>query len=160
MRWPPTSRTSRARACSARRCLLDADLVDLVATGASGIAGAIAPRFLLPRAVSAAIAEVGAGEACLTLIENPDADIAPFSLDRIVERFGHLAAIRENLLARDDLPAATRQALVAKLSQTLAGFVAARHWLPRITRNMPRAKPARRRRSRSPPRRAYDEIGR
>ena len=76
--------------------------------------------------LAAAIAEVGAAEACLTLLENPDAEIAPFSLDRIVERFGHLAPIRENLLARDDLPAATRQALVAKLSQTLAGFVASR----------------------------------
>ena len=32
--------------------------------------------------------------------------IAPFSIDRIVERFGHLAAIREALLVRDDLPAA------------------------------------------------------
>jgi uncharacterized protein (DUF2336 family) len=51
------------------------------------------------------------------------------SLDRIVDRFGHLAAIREALLTRDDLPVATRQALVAKLSETLAGFVAARAWL-------------------------------
>ena len=33
------------------------------------------------------------------------------------------------MLARDDLPAPTRQALVAKLSETLAGFVAARAWL-------------------------------
>ena len=53
----------------------------------------------------------------------------PFSLDRIVERFGHLAAIRDVLLARDDLPAPTRQALVVKLSQTLADFVTAREWL-------------------------------
>jgi uncharacterized protein (DUF2336 family) len=30
---------------------------------------------------------------------------------------------------RDDVPAPTRQALVAKLSETLAGFVAARAWL-------------------------------
>ncbi len=68
-------------------------------------------------------------EACLVLLENPDADIAPFSIDRIVERFGHLAAIREALLARDDIPAATRQTLVTKLSETLAGFVAGRAWL-------------------------------
>ena len=33
------------------------------------------------------------------------------------------------MLARDDLSAATRQALVAKLSHTLAGFVIAREWL-------------------------------
>jgi len=63
------------------------------------------------------------------LLENPGADIAPFSVDRIVDRFGHLAPIRENLLARDDLPMAMRQALLSKLSQTLAGFVTARQWL-------------------------------
>jgi uncharacterized protein (DUF2336 family) len=33
------------------------------------------------------------------------------------------------MLTRDDLPAPTRQALVAKLSETLAGFVTARAWL-------------------------------
>ena len=32
-------------------------------------------------------------------------------------------------MARDDLPMATRQALLSKLSQTLAGFVTARQWL-------------------------------
>jgi uncharacterized protein (DUF2336 family) len=109
--------------------LLDADLVDAVATGEAQAQAAIANRAKLPPAVSAAIAEVGTAESCLVLIENPSAAIAPFSLDRIVERFGHLAAIRESLLARADLPAPVRQALVAKLSETLAGFVAARQWL-------------------------------
>jgi uncharacterized protein (DUF2336 family) len=46
-----------------------------------------------------------------------------------VRQYGHLAAIREAMLARDDLPVPTRQSLVAKLSETLAGFVAARSWL-------------------------------
>lgn|SRR5579872_922341 len=109
--------------------LVDADLVDAVAAGCPGVQAAIASRAALPRAVSAAIAEVGTGEACLILIENPGADIAPFSIDRIVERFGHLAAIREPLLQRDDLAAATRLTLVTKLSETLAGFVTGRNWL-------------------------------
>src|ERR687896_2013702 len=108
---------------------VDADLVDMVATGHREIVAAIARRPMLQRSVAAAIAEVGPAEACLELIENPDADIAPFSLDRIVARFGHLAAIRESLLAFDGLPVGTRQALVAKLSQTLADFVTARAWL-------------------------------
>ena len=109
--------------------LVDADLVDAVATGCPSVQAAIASRAELPRAVSAAIAEVGAAEACLILIENAGADIAPFSIDRIVERFGHLAAIREPLLERDDLAAATRLTLVTKLSETLAGFVTGRNWL-------------------------------
>ncbi|MBS0532796.1 MAG: DUF2336 domain-containing protein [Proteobacteria bacterium] len=109
--------------------LSDEDLVDLFATAQPDAQVAIASRAMLTSPLAAAIAEVGCAQACLTLLENPDASIAIFSVDRIVDRFGHLSAIREILMDRDDLPMATRQALLAKLSQTLAGFVTARHWL-------------------------------
>jgi uncharacterized protein (DUF2336 family) len=108
---------------------IDADLVDIVATGPSAVQAAVARRVPVQCAVAAALAEVGSTEACLELIHNPDADIAQFSIDRMVERFGHVAAVREALFARDDLPASTRQALVSKLSSTLADFVAACEWL-------------------------------
>jgi uncharacterized protein (DUF2336 family) len=109
--------------------LLDSDLVDAVAVGDASTQSAIARREVLPRAVSAAIAEVGSAEACLTLIENLSADIAEFSVERVVQRFGHLAAIRESLLAWAGLPAAIRHTLVVKLSEALAGFVVARNWM-------------------------------
>ena len=109
--------------------LIDADLVDIVATGDCEIQCAVARRAKLPMSVCAAIAEVGSAAAALELIENPYAELAPFSWDRIVERHGHLAAIRESMLVLEDLPAATRAALVAKLSETLAQFVVARNWL-------------------------------
>jgi uncharacterized protein (DUF2336 family) len=109
--------------------LLDADLVDAVATARPAAQVAIARRAILPRSVAAAIAEVGCPEACLVLVENPHAEIVPFSIERIVDRHGHLAAIRETLLERPDLPAPIRQKLVAKLSETLANFVVARAWL-------------------------------
>jgi len=108
---------------------VDADLVDAVVSADGGIQAAIAGRAALPRAVAAAIAEVGAEEPCLILVKNLAADIAPLSIDRIVERFGHLAPIREALLTRDDILAATRQTLVTKLSETLADFVVGRAWL-------------------------------
>jgi uncharacterized protein (DUF2336 family) len=109
--------------------LIDADLVDIVATGTSDMQCSIARRINLPSSVSAAIAEVGSAAAALELIENAYAELAPFSWDRIVERHGHLAAIREAMLLLEGLPAATRAALVAKLSNTLAQFAAARNWL-------------------------------
>ena len=109
--------------------LIDADLVDIVATGNGEMQCAIARRINLPASVCAAIAEVGSAAAALELIENAYAELAPFSWDRIVERHGHLAAIRESMLVLEDLPAATRVALVAKLSDTLAQFVVARNWL-------------------------------
>jgi uncharacterized protein (DUF2336 family) len=109
--------------------LIDADLIDIVATGCSAIQCAVARRTELPTPVCAAIAEVGSVEACLALIENPNAQLAQISLDRIVERFGHIAAVREQLLACLELPATTRLALVGKLSGALADFVTARNWL-------------------------------
>jgi uncharacterized protein (DUF2336 family) len=109
--------------------LIDADLVDIAATGDSETQCAIARRINLPPSVCAAVAEVGSAAAALELIENAYAELAPFSWDRIVERHGHLAAIRESMLVLEDLPAATRVALVAKLSDTLAQFVVARNWL-------------------------------
>src|SRR5581483_3429470 len=109
--------------------LIDADLVDAVATGTPTVQVSIASRAVLPRSVSGAIAEVGTAEACLTMVENSPADLAPLSIDRIIERYGHLGAMREALLLREDLPSATRQTLVTKLSAALAGFVADREWL-------------------------------
>jgi len=109
--------------------LLEDDLVDLIATGQADVQVAIASRVYLPRALAAAIAEVAGPEACLALLENPETDIAPFSMDRIIDRFGHHAPIRETMLTRDDLSMAMRQALLSKLSQTLAGFVTARQWM-------------------------------
>src|ERR1700674_5840486 len=109
--------------------LIDADLVDIIATGNCEMQCAIARRVNLPASVCAAIAEVGTAAAALELIENAYAELAPFSWDRIVERHGHLAAIRESMLVLEDLPAATRVALVAKLSDTLTQFVVARNWL-------------------------------
>jgi len=118
---------------------VDADLVDAVATGGPAVQAAIASRALLPCAVAAAIAEVGTAESCLVLLENEAADIASFSIERVVARHGHLAAIREALFARADVTPAMRQSLLAKLSETLAGFVTERAWLDeeharRITR--------------------------
>ena len=109
--------------------LIDADLVDLVATGCPQVQCAVARRAELPVSVAAAIAEVGDAAAVLELIENPDVTLAPFSLERIVERHGDLAVIREQLLQREGLPASVRLALATKVSATLARFAAARDWI-------------------------------
>ncbi len=110
--------------------LLDVELVDLAASGKERLQIAIASRELISRAVAAAVAEVGSASACLVLLENPYADLTGAALARIAARHGHLAAIRDELLARDDLPTETRQALVATLADTLARFVVHKEWLP------------------------------
>src|SRR5437868_12273162 len=109
--------------------LIDADLVDIVATGNCEVQCAIARRTKLPASVCAAIAEVGTAAAALELIANASARLEPISYSRIVERHGHLPAIREKMLMMEDLPSAIRLALVAKLSDTLTQFVVRRNWL-------------------------------
>jgi uncharacterized protein (DUF2336 family) len=109
--------------------LIDTDLVDIIAAGNSEMQCAIARRFNLPKSVCAAIVEVGTAAAALELIANPHVELDPFSYDRVVERHGHLSIIREKMLMLEDLPSATRLALVAKLSDTLTQFVVGRKWL-------------------------------
>ncbi len=109
--------------------LVDADLVDLVATGGSEVQCAIARRDNLPAAVCGAIAEVGTADAALALIDNPTARLVPLSWDRIVARHGHRAEVREALLALEGLPATIRLTLAEKLSQMLSRFVLARSWM-------------------------------
>ncbi len=108
---------------------IDAELVDFVATAGATVQCAIARRVPLQCAVAAAIAEVGCAEACLVLIKNRDATIADLSFNRMVERFGDVPAIRDALFAREDVSIVTRQALVLKLSSTLADFIASRDWV-------------------------------
>jgi uncharacterized protein (DUF2336 family) len=119
--------------------LSDAELVDLCAGAHERVQSAIASRINLSRAVAGAIAEVGGPTACLTLIENFTVEFPQLSLARIAERHGHLAAVREGLLAHDGITVEIRQSLVAKLSETLARFVAHKEWMPedraqRVTR--------------------------
>jgi uncharacterized protein (DUF2336 family) len=109
--------------------LIDTDLVDIITTGICEMQCAIARRTSLPKSVCAAIVEVGTAAAALELMANPYAELEPFSYDRIVERHGHLSAIREKMLMLENLPSATRLALVVKLSDTLTQFVVGRNWL-------------------------------
>lgn len=109
--------------------LSEAELVDLVGAGEESVQSAIAAREPVSRALAGAIAEVANAAACLVLIENAAADIPSAALARMAVRHGQLSAVREALLAREDLPPETRQALIAKLSETLARFVAERDWL-------------------------------
>lgn len=109
--------------------LTEADLVDAAAIGDGLAQRAIAQRPWLSTGICAALAEVGVEEALVALLANPTADIPDFSLERIFEREGEAGAVREAMLARDDLPAGLRQSIAAKVSDALAAFVSGCGWL-------------------------------
>ncbi len=142
--------------------LVDADLVDAVATG--GPRGASCDRQPCRSAVLGVRrhrrGRRGGG------LSGPDRESA--GRDRAVLARPHrrrATAISppsaRPCWSRDDLPAPTRQALVAKLSETLAGFVdGARMARRRTAPSASPRKPARRRPSRSPPYRPAARSGR
>jgi uncharacterized protein (DUF2336 family) len=79
--------------------------------------------------VSAALAELGSREALIARAVNGGAEIADFSLRRMIERFGSDGEMREALLSRPHLLAALRSVLVALTAQALSNFVTSRSWL-------------------------------
>lgn len=99
--------------------LTDADLIDRVATGRADIQRLIASRPVVTMAVSAAIAEAGAAEACVALATNRAAEIASVSFRRMAERLGHVAELREALIADPRLPSDCRHTLLVKLGEAL-----------------------------------------
>jgi uncharacterized protein (DUF2336 family) len=120
--------------------LSDAELIDCAAVADAFAQAAIALRPLLSMSVSAALAEIGSREALIALAVNPGAEIADFSIRRMIERFGSDGEMREALLSRPHLPPVLRSALVEATSRALSAFVTSRSWLSaeraeRVTRD-------------------------
>ncbi len=110
--------------------LSDAELVDCAATSDAFAQSAIALRPSVPAPVAAALAEVGACEALISLALNPGAEVLEFSLRRMIERHGHDADLRAALLARPNLSAALHSDLAGAAVKALSAQMAATGGLP------------------------------
>lgn len=111
--------------------LTEVELIDCAAIGDVFAQSAIALRAHVPSGLAAALAEVGACEAAISLAVNPGAELPAFSMRRMVERFGDDAQLREALLSRPFLPSVVRSDLVDATAASLASFVVDREWLSR-----------------------------
>lgn len=111
--------------------LTEAELIDCAAIGDVFAQSAIALRAHVQSSVAAALAEVGACEAAISLAVNPGAELPVFSMRRMIERFGDDAQLREALLSRPFLPPVVRSDLVDATAASLASFVIDREWLSR-----------------------------
>lgn len=109
--------------------LTDAELIDCAAIGDAFAQSAIALRARVPAGVCAALAEVGAREAAISLAVNPGADLPEFSMRRMIERFGDDGEMREALLSRPWLPATVKNELVTAAAAALGAFVVDCGWL-------------------------------
>ncbi len=100
--------------------LTDADLVDLAARGTAETRALIAARGVVSCSVAAAIAEIGDEEEVSILLENTGAVLLQGSLRRAAHRLGHVASVRDHLLARADLPGDVRHALAEQIGAALS----------------------------------------
>lgn len=105
------------------------ELVDCAALGDAFAQSAIACRPDLPPPVCAALAEIGAREAIVTLCVNRSARIPEVSFRRILARFGSDGEVREAMLWRPDLSGPVRIGLLAATAQALQDFVVERDWV-------------------------------
>jgi len=96
------------------------ELIVLCETGDARCRCAVARRAELSAPVAAALSEIGDEAACLALVANLSADVPGFALGRIVARHGHVAAIREALLERPDLPATAHQAVIGAVAGAMS----------------------------------------
>jgi uncharacterized protein (DUF2336 family) len=111
--------------------LSDAELIDAAAVGDALAQSAIALRPCLSAPVAAALAEVGAREALITLAVNLGADLPEFSMRRMLERFGDDGELREALRSRPGLPPSLCNDIVVATAAALTNFVTECNWMGR-----------------------------
>lgn len=110
--------------------LRDPELVDLLAQSGSRLQSAIARRRGVSAAICAAICEVGDPFACIALLGNRSANVLRSSLGRLAERFWDDPGVRDQLLARADLPMKSRYTLLRRLTEGLADHPVVRSKVP------------------------------
>src|ERR1700730_2533363 len=106
--------------------LSDAELVECAATADAVAQSAIALRPWVSAQVAAALAEVGARKALITLAVNPGAELLEFSIRRMIERYGDDPDLRAALRARPNLAASIRSDLAGAAAKALSVMMTGR----------------------------------
>lgn len=118
-----------SRVAARSEALIEAELVDLVALCAPEIHTAVASRRRVGPTVAAALAEAADREACVALLANPGADLPAIAMERMVDRFGEFADLRQALLARPQVPITVRHRVLEKLSEAIETLVVMKSWM-------------------------------
>lgn len=83
--------------------LSDDDLIDIISSRTEAHRVAIAGRAVVPARVGDAIVEHGGSSSVVRLVRNPNAELAPATVERLVERASHDAEIAADLRGRSDI---------------------------------------------------------
>jgi uncharacterized protein (DUF2336 family) len=110
--------------------LSEADLIDIVRSGAPSKQVAIAGRAEVSNAVAGELLNTGNNAAVAKLVGNPGAALDEAQLDLAATRFGSDPRVTETLNSRPGLPLSVAERLVAFTAETLRTYIASRTDLP------------------------------
>jgi uncharacterized protein (DUF2336 family) len=107
--------------------LTDDDLIEIIRTGSAGKQIAIAGRKVVREAVADALVETRNAAAVARLVGNPGAVLRDETLRAVLENHGDDQRIQEPMVAREKLPAAVLERLVAQAADSLQEHLVSRH---------------------------------
>lgn len=103
--------------------LTEADLIDMAVTGERLSLMAVALRPDVTRRIAHALVAREDFDSAFALVGNGASEVAEADLLHLVGTFGQHSRLREAMLARSDLPATVRHALMVRVASSLGGFV-------------------------------------
>ena len=103
------------------------DLVDIVRTQAPEHQMAVARRSDVNETVADALVDTRNEDVVATLVSNHDARIAPTTMSRVVDEFGHLDKVQRPLVGRKQMPVHVVERLMTMVSENLRDQLVANH---------------------------------
>jgi uncharacterized protein (DUF2336 family) len=103
------------------------DLVEIIRTRAPEHQMAVARRRDVNETVADALVETRNEDVVATLVANADARIAPRTMTRVVDEFGHLEKVQQPLVARRQMPVQVVERLMTMVSESLRDQLVANH---------------------------------
>ncbi len=110
--------------------LLEADLIEIIRTGSPRKQVVVAGRPDVTEPVADALVSTAVEPAVAMLMDNPDAQIAPSSFGKALDRFGNSDVVKERMVKRAVLPPTITERLVVMISDQLQHYLVTHHDLP------------------------------
>jgi uncharacterized protein (DUF2336 family) len=107
--------------------LTDADLIEIVHSGAASKQEVIAGRPGISESVSDVLVTSGAEKAVARLMENVTAKISEKSLTKAVDRFASNEGIKEKIVKRPTLPPIVTERLVTMVADNMRDYLVSHH---------------------------------
>lgn len=107
--------------------LSDEDLIEIIGLGNPGKQIAIAGRKVVTATVADALVATDNAAAVARLVGNAGAELREATLHKVMEKHGGDTRVQQPLMARETLPGAVLERLVAQASESLHEFLVKRH---------------------------------